>query len=176
MMGVLKYAVIASSFIMFTGCGTVRVFIKDKESLKKNISVAILTLDDAPGLKGSGSAVTNSLTNEAIKVTSWQLVERTKAENITKELALSMSGLTDNTEKLKEVGKMLNADVLVVGAVTEYLYEKAALVVPRVQIGISIRMVDVETGRILATASYNKKTGQYAWAGCCFWAPIIFRY
>lgn len=145
------------------------IFIKDRESLKKNIRIAVFPFKDAPGSDGAGSGVAfaDALTNELIKIDNWQVIERTQLEKIVQEKSLSMSGMTDaDYTKIAQISKV---DYIVVGSVSEFMYERRAInvFVPKTRISFKGRIINSETGAVVGTISYTKETGKYAIIGCC---------
>lgn len=169
------YSFLLLIFILSCASGTSRVFIKDRATLNSQIKIAVLPFKDAPSVNGSGEIVADSFANEAIRMRNWDLVERAQLEKIVKEQQLDISGLTQGGD-INKIGDILNVNVLVMGTVTEYKYDKL-LFYPRVTLGINIRMIDVKTGQVLGTGSYEIQTGKNAWIGCCllgwYYVPIM---
>ncbi|MFH0872260.1 MAG: FlgO family outer membrane protein [bacterium] len=74
----------------------------------------------------------------------FEVVERSQLEKVLKEQALSQSGIIKEPKKL---GELLNVDLILVGNVARY---------PQF-IEVFVRLVDVETGKILAATSGRVK-------------------
>jgi len=72
------------------------------------------------------------------------VVEREKIGVVARELALSQTGLTDQDAAL-EAGKMVNARIIITGAVTEAMGNRL----------ISCRAIEVETGTVIAFATVS---------------------
>jgi len=84
-----------------------------------------------------------------------ELVERSRLDQVVKELKLSSLGLV-NEESMKSLGNMLGADAVILGTFTD-LGDAADLI---------CRIVEPETGRILGTANITiprDKVVQHLW-------------
>ena len=82
-----------------------------------------------------------------------RVVERNMIDKLISELKFSMSGLTEQLGI--KVGKMLDADVVIFGAVTSY-YRVMWGPVVYTTVGLSVKAVDVETGVIIWKGSHTK--------------------
>lgn len=87
--------------------------------------------------------IAESLMTKLARRTELTLVERSQLDKAIKELGFGQSVYAD-AGKAKEVGKMLNADYLVTGDVV-----KAGN-----RFEINVRMIDVETAKVLVSESY----------------------
>ncbi len=83
----------------------------------------------------------------------YQVVERSMIDKLIAELEFSMSGLTEQLGI--KVGKMLDADVVIFGAVTSY-YRVMWGPVVYTTVGLSVKAVDVETGVIIWKGNHTK--------------------
>ncbi len=107
--------------------------------------VAILPLDDlTPRLQQGqiGRAVSEMLIQSFSKSSLFQVIERDKLGSIFKELALSASGGIA-PEDAKRIGRISGADFLLLGSVLD----------AEQQLLTQARLVDVETGKIIAAES-----------------------
>lgn len=107
--------------------------------------VAILPLDDlTPRLQQGqiGRAVSEMLIQSFSKSSLFQVIERDKLGSIFKELALNASGGIA-PEDAKRIGRISGADFLLLGSVAE----------AEQQLLTQARLVDVETGEIIAAES-----------------------
>jgi len=82
-----------------------------------------------------------------------RVVERSMIDKLISELKFSMSGLTEQLGI--KVGKMLDADIVIFGAVTSY-YRVMWGPVVYTTVGLSIKAVDVETGVIIWKGNHTK--------------------
>ena len=101
-------------------------------------TVAIMDLQ-CQGLSSADAViVTDRLLSELGKAGTYDIVERTKRDEILKEQGFTMTGACDQTSCLIEAGKMLSASKMVGGSIGKF---GQAWVV-------NLRLVDVSTGRI----------------------------
>jgi len=114
---------------------------KDKDIvIKKNISVAAFEAQGEAALKnGLGRTLQDLLSTEVSRSTVFNLVERADMAQVLKEQALQLSGVTDSA-KAVETGKILNADVLLFGSVSE----------AGDNFVITAKLVDVETSQTIS--------------------------
>ncbi|MFV9646123.1 MAG: CsgG/HfaB family protein [Desulfobacterales bacterium] len=82
-----------------------------------------------------------------------RVVERSMIDKLISELKFSMSGLTEQLGI--KVGKMLDADVVIFGAVTSY-YRVMWGPVVYTTVGLSVKAVDVESGVIIWKGNHTK--------------------
>lgn len=82
------------------------------------------------------------------------VVERRKFQSIISEMEFSMSGLTE--EQGIEVGKMLNADIIVFGIVKSFY--KGSFIGSYTTVGFSVKAVHAESGVIIWKGSHTKST------------------
>lgn len=109
----------------------------------KNKAVMILPFESSGGrsaARGLGDAAAMLLTRELTREEAVSVVEREKMEQLIEELSLSESGLTSGG---LEIGELLNADLMIGGAVADL----------ETRFLIAARLIEVETGKILRTAS-----------------------
>jgi TolB-like protein len=114
------------------------------------LTVAVLDIENLGPGDSTGADLGELLSSEIIGKLSEkpgiQVIERQKLLNVLEELKLGSSELADESARLK-VGRMLGARRMVFGG---YLVSGGSM-------RLDLRLVDVETGRILKTA---KKTAQ----------------
>lgn len=144
------------------------VFIKDKSSLKNDITIAVFPFTDASGSdgEGSGTAFSDALSNELIKISNWKVIERTQLEKVVEEKALNMTGMTD--ADYTNVARISKVDYIIVGSVTEFSYERkfTNVFVPKTKISFKGRIIHADTGEVVGTISYRRESGKYACLGC----------
>lgn len=106
--------------------------------------VAIIELENlSEGARRNniGKIVSELLTTSMVHSGSFAVVERDQLSNVLKELSLNQTGLVDVTSA-KAVGKMLAADAIVCGSVSE---------VGRF-FDVNVRLIDVESASIISAA------------------------
>nr|MBF0222264.1 hypothetical protein [Desulfobulbaceae bacterium] len=89
--------------------------------------------------------ISETITNDLLSIPGIVLVERLQIRNVLEEQKLQLTGLVDEKTAI-EVGKMIGADILVLGA-----YQKSAET-----LRLTSRFVDVETGSVIQS---TKATG-----------------
>lgn len=122
---------------------------QDKDIIfKKNIAIADFKNESITAKKNMiGEAINNLLSTKFSHSTIFNLIERKNLDEVLKEQELQLSGLTDS-ESVVEVGKLLNADVILFGSITEAAG----------QFNITAKLIDVETGKTISeTISIDKK-------------------
>ncbi len=109
-------------------------------------SLAILPFYEVGGKRRKASEIGTFISEELITSLSKKefltLVERSQLAGILNEQKLSLSGMIDSST-LKEIGELKSADVICMGNVTRL----------STGIKINLRLINVETGNILGTAS-----------------------
>ncbi len=146
--------------------------------------IAIIPFTDAPGkfgqpVKNSGTLVGDVLVSEISRLGKYTIVERSQVNKVLREQGFQMSGAVD-ASTAKEVGKILGVDAVLLGSLSEYRIVKVTpwygwIALPAAVIGIgwivytlsqhdvaivgmTIRVVDVKTGRVMFTSD-GKGTG-----------------
>jgi len=117
--------------------------------------VAILPFRAATTL--IGSSVSDMFVTEILKMNRYGLVERSQMSGVLGEAEVNLSGLTSG--QAAQLGQMAGAGGVIIGTVSEY--EKVAMggrTYPVV--GISVRMIDTTTGRILWSVDYASRGGR----------------
>lgn len=92
---------------------------------------------------GDGSVISERLTTELVKRTGLKVLERKAIEKMLEELKLQSSGAI-NQDSAKRVGKMLGADWVAVGTLSELQGNL---------IELNARLVNVESGEIISAVS-----------------------
>ena len=149
---------------LVVGCATTNTVVRQGSDLKKYRRVAILPFQ---AQSGGGDAMADAFVTQFMAA-GFSVVERRQIEAIFKELGLNMSGVLSQRE-VKEVGKMAHADALVFGSM-EASYQQAYYIIGGYAPGtselhagfVSLRMVDVETGEVVLTSTFENGKAQYA--------------
>jgi TolB-like protein len=130
---------------VFAGCATTG---------KQNVPLTIAVLDienmspDASIGNDFGELLSSEIIGKLSEKPGVQVIERQKLLNVLQELKLGSSELADESARLK-VGRMLGARQMVFGS---YLVSGDSM-------RLDLRLVDVETGRILRTAKKTVTAG-----------------
>jgi len=146
-------------FLYAIGCSSVNksVYVNPQLNSYKVETVIVLPLEDNNSERyrkyfPRASGVIRDALESSLLKTGWQIIEREKIFKIMDELEIQASGLT-----LKDgvkIGKMLNADVIVIGQVTAYVQGAVADKSPtgkleHTTVGFNVRAVNIESGVIM---------------------------
>ena len=163
-----KYLGMITSFCMaliLAGCGGVQLQVAPKEKLSTGIkTIAIMEFADVRQTKEKGNydnpaliiqeKMTSALANQGV----FRVIERQQLEKVMAEQKLQMSGLIDNSSAV-EIGKMLGADGIMVGSVTEY----GRTIYPKARLTINVRVIEVETGLVKWATEIKGRKANYAY-------------
>jgi curli biogenesis system outer membrane secretion channel CsgG len=123
----------------------VRDLVKNCEPGKK-VAVANFAYPDG-GASGDGVVVSERLTTELVGLKKFRVTERAEIEKVLAELKLQSSGAM-GADTIKDMGKMLGADWMIVGTLTG---------LSRGRIEVNARLVGVESGEIISAAAAKIK-------------------
>lgn len=112
--------------------------LKNCEGRDKAIAVAGFSYSDKRESR-DGSVIAERLTTELVKVKKFKIIEREEIEKVFTELKLQESGAV-GSESIKNAGKMLGVDWMILGTLTELDGRK---------IEINARLVAVGSGEII---------------------------
>lgn len=134
---------------------------RNQTELRQIHTIAVLPFIDAPGAqsKGSGMVVVNAITTQLYQCRGVKVVERSRVNALMQERDLHVSQMQD-TSVATEIGKLAEADAVVLGSLTQYEaqqdYSHGAVYAISAggtkhmhRVGISVRLVDVHTGQVL---------------------------
>lgn len=165
----LSLIIALSACIPFIGCGP-KVAIRKDYDFSKIVRVGVLKFDSSQvqflSSYDPGNVVADEFVFQFID-RGIKVVERSRIENIIKEHNLWKSGNIDPST-IKEMGKILGVDALIMGTVTRYIEDKKERIYIRddtgrlkeeiflveAEVGISARMVDVVTGEVVWAGAY----------------------
>lgn len=108
----------------------------------RTVAVAGFSYSDGHA-SSDGSVVAERLTTELIKQGNLKVVERREIEKVLGELKMQISGTMDQ-DSARRLGRLLGADLLVVGTLTE---------LPGKVLEVNARLASVETGEAVSAAS-----------------------
>jgi len=139
----------------------VAVYDIEAEPTRVDVSLLPARERDARLFTDLGTGIGDIVTRELFELGRFDLVERRNLAAVLAEQDLGDTGRFD-ASTVANVGSLVGADLILVGAVTEFSIDRASAVVPgflggatvtTVQVGVELRFVDVETGRILGLGS-----------------------
>jgi TolB-like protein len=151
--------------VVLTGCGGVQLQVVPKEKLSTDIkTIAIMEFADVRQAKEKGTydnpapimqeKMISSLVNQGV----FRVIERQQLEKVLAEQKLQMSGLIDNNSAA-EIGKMLGADGIIVGSITEY----GRTIYPKARLTVNVRVIEVKTGLIKWATEIKGRKANYAY-------------
>ncbi|MBI1930231.1 hypothetical protein HYR99_39015 [Candidatus Poribacteria bacterium] len=106
--------------------------------------VAIANLTTADGVENAlGAAIAEMLVVKLSQVGGFQIIERSQLQKVLEEQKLGIKALFDNQSNIQKLGKLLGADAVLLGTLTEL---DAA-------IDTNMRMTSTTTGGIMASAN-----------------------
>ena len=123
-----------------------RELLKNAAGADKKIGVANFTYPDGR-VSGDGDVISGRITTELVRLKKFKVTERKEIEKVFLELKLQSSGAI-GADSIKDLGKTLGADWLILGTLTE---------LPGRRIEVSARLVGVESGEILSAHSVKVK-------------------
>ena len=155
---------------ILAGCGP-RVVVKKDYDFSKIKRVAITPFTDTVSAFRSRNVAGDAVADEFIiqlMQRNLDVVERFQLQAVMKEFNLASSGMLDQTTA-KEIGKLVGADVILAGTVLQYLPNRRDIIyvddgsggkrqeiyLVDAEIGISARLIDVETGVIIWAGRYR---------------------
>ncbi|MFH1414515.1 MAG: CsgG/HfaB family protein [Elusimicrobiota bacterium] len=161
---------LAAAAVTFTGCGP-KVAFRPDYNFNKIERVGVLRFDSSQiqiinTYNDPGNAVADEFVFQLLS-RGTRVVERSRIESILREQHLWKSGNIDPAT-IREMGKILGVDALIMGTVTRYIPDRKERVYIKddkgelqeeiflieAEIGISARMVDVVTGEVIWASSY----------------------
>jgi curli biogenesis system outer membrane secretion channel CsgG len=104
--------------------------------------------------KNGGKIIAGLLSTEFSNLENVKSVERGDITRVLEEQSLQTSGLIDE-DSMIELGRLNGADAVVVGELTDYVYWENTGVTGTT-ISFSIKMISVETGKVLLSGSISR--------------------
>lgn len=133
------------------------------EAAKKKIAVMPFTDGANSGYsQGVCAYATNGLITELVKNKNYEVVERTRMQNILAEQGIGLSGAMDSSTAVK-VGKLLGADYVVFGSVDDASIKSSGFMFVNQQsaiVKLSMRIIDNATGAILFSEKSSGKVSK----------------
>ncbi|BAZ42718.1 Curli production assembly/transport component CsgG [Calothrix sp. NIES-4101] len=150
-----------------------------KSTSKDKVRIAVLDFDYSSVadynswswyIRGDGKGVSDILVNKLVDSGKYSVIERSKLDAILQEQNLGASGRVD-ASTAAQIGKLLGVDVVVIGSVTGFNIERdnggvcafgvcAGGKKASANVQLNIRMVNTNTGEIIATAEGKGQSGR----------------
>ena len=153
------WLLVALFLLSFSSCAYEQEYVRGKEIRSRARHAAVLPLMNLTSYPHAGRIVGDLLTTELYALTDFLLMERTEMLEKLKKDEEDLDVVMEKAVALR-VGKQLGVDTVIFGSVTEYRYKRGLDEDPVV--GISVRMLDVNTGKIIWAGSQSETGG-------CFW-------
>ena len=160
--------------LFFASCSTLEkdLNFRNPEGLKKNIRIALIPFADANNVKNSGINVSDAITNELLKISTWDVVERTQIEKIIKEQAFEATGMTE--KDYAKLGKLANVDYFITGSLGQYESYVDKKDEIKIRIAINLRFIDTTNGKVIGGGRYVYNTNRNYLRSCCLFSWIWF--
>lgn len=148
----------------------------------ERLLIAVVDFENGTGEENNKELVEGiygKMLNELNQTGRFRLLERKRLESVLKELKLHVTGLVD-PENAKQVGQMLGVSAMLFGELSVVKYErnKQSIFImwtegEKTEVSIDARLVDVESGEILATSRASTYVKQRNWVA--FWFARLGR-
>ncbi|MCX7677947.1 MAG: CsgG/HfaB family protein [Spirochaetes bacterium] len=173
-----RFTIFVSFCLMwYVSCSTIDVAINQRVDVSKKLDKIVVfpfEIRNAPW----GDEFSDAVTHHLFKTGRVEVVERQELEKILKEQKLSMTGILDSDKTVK-IGKLLGADVIVIGRGTALDLGNDSLEKKHLIDTFMLKVVSVETGTLLITV---RKEPGIAWTWwyrlkyCCSLTLFYNRY
>ena len=166
---------VLSRLYAFLGlCLLLALLVPDAEAQQMKKRVAVLSFADKTdagyswgGTKSAGDGMSDMLITELVKSDRYTVLERTEINAVLDEQNLGEQGIV-TAQSAAAVGKMLGAEIVIFGSITEFGYKERSTGgrTRRLGLGVSsttavvatdVRMVDATTGEILSAETVRKE-------------------
>lgn len=143
--------------VFFSSCAVDTVVLKPGYDFKKIHRVAVLPFRDSAYYTNSGSLVSQIFVKYLLKA-GYNIIEREELDALLKEHQMTAAGIVSNPDEAKEFGKISGIDAIVTGSIPLVVHEQTLYEnnYPRyiaAQVGVTCRMISVDTGEVLWAAS-----------------------
>jgi len=168
---------------VLAGCYSAsKVVLKDSAPVPEDKRLKVAVVDftnqsDEPAYDALMAGITANFLNEFQKTASCRLIERKHMETVLAELKLNMSGLME-PENAKQIGKQMGVDAFIFGSLSSVKYSKNKQTIlimwtegQKTDVALDARLVNVETGEIVAASKANAYVKQRNWTA--FWFAKI---
>ena len=142
--------------LLLSACSSSTIVMKPGYDFSKIKRVAVLEFRNSAYYPNSGAMVSQMFAKYMLKA-GYNIIERDELDALLRERNLSMSNLLDS-DTTKNYGKLLGIDAIITGSipmvVAEQNYYEAGN--PRfiaAQVGVTARMISIETGEVLWVGS-----------------------
>lgn len=152
--------------VLMVGCLSFNLFAKEIPFEDRPIAAVMpfeYHVDEHPEFQKATSGIADALAVDLLKTNKIRLVERSRVDTVLKEAVLGQSGVVDGDTAAK-IGKQLGAQQVILGSIVALSVREegrsvkiAEKTTRYVEIEAQARLVDVETGELLATGKAVNK-------------------
>jgi curli biogenesis system outer membrane secretion channel CsgG len=147
------------------GCGGVQLQVAPKEKLSGSIkTLAVMEFADVRQAKEKGEydnpamIIQEKMISGLVNQGFFRVIERQQLEKVLAEQKLQLSGMIDNSSAV-EIGKMLGADGIMVGSITEY----GRTIYPKARLTVNVRVIEVKTGLVKWATEIKGRKANFAY-------------
>jgi len=187
---------VASLFL--TGCATTKVKFQRLDRAYRDIRgvkrVAVLDFQSYGGRPESGRAASDLLISGLLEPGFYEIVERSRINEVIQEHKFNLSGMVSDAT-IRRMGRILGVDAVIFGTVSGYdvetsrgrtlatpgyYDEETGIYVPPTyrnytmksgSVAVNYRMIDIETGRVIAAKSISRDFSKKRYDGAFFRLP-----
>jgi len=186
---------ILAFFLM--GCATAKVKFQRLDRAYRDIRgirrIAILDFQSYGGRPESGRASSDLLISSLLEPGFYEIVERSRIDEVVQEHRFNLSGMVSDST-VKKMGRILGVDAVIFGTVSGYKVEsrrgyttiagyynkKTGVYVPPKKnyytmksgnVAVSYRMINIETGKVIAAKSISKDFNKKRYDNAFFRLP-----
>lgn len=145
---------LAVSLAFFLSACSANVIVRRAPDPAKPARVAVLPFKAHPEHPGSGALAYEAFSTYLLQLKGYSVIDRGALDQVLKEQKLTQTGLIDQ-EKAVEIGKLLGAEGVVLGTVTEYI-PRNYLLFPPAKVSLTARFINTRTGEVEWTASHTR--------------------
>jgi len=147
------YFIAAFSAFFLSACAA-NVIVRRPPDPAKPMAVAVLPFKAHPDYPKSGELAYEAFSTYLLELKGYSVIDRGALDQLIKEQKLTQTGVMDQ-DKAVEIGKLLGAEGVVLGTVTEYI-PRNYLMFPPATVSLTARLINTRTGEIEWTASHTR--------------------
>ncbi|HVO30569.1 MAG TPA: CsgG/HfaB family protein [bacterium] len=159
-MTVKRSLVVLAAAAVLSGCGHLlsREYLAPDASRHAVKSAAVLPLENLTGVQDAGKIVADTLSTE-LSTRKVDVVDRGRAEAQLARMDVVTGGSVDRLTA-QRVGEILGVDAVVYGSVAEAGDGSADPGPKHADVGLTVRVLEVKTGKFLLAGSYTAEAGK----------------
>lgn len=149
-----RSCLLAASSILFLNACAANIIVRRAPDPARPARVAVLPFKAHPSFPGSGELAYEAFSTNLLKLKGYSVIDRGALDQLIKEQKLTQTGVIDQ-DKAVEIGKLLGAEGVVLGTVTEYI-PRNYLLFPPAKVSLTARLINTRTGEVEWTASHTR--------------------